>query len=65
VVGKTWAAFRASRSQRYYTEPKTGPCLVGKTQFQSEWSGERICRRCKSAKIWRSGVLRRRPVSRC
>jgi hypothetical protein len=51
VVGKTWAALRASRSQRYYTEPKTGPCLVCKTQFQSEWSGERICRRCKSAKI--------------
>jgi hypothetical protein len=38
-----------------YIEPKTRLCLVCKTPFQSEWSGERICRRCKSAKIWRSG----------
>jgi hypothetical protein len=36
-------------------EPKTRPCLVCKTPFLSEWSGERICRRCKSAKIWRGG----------
>ena len=38
-----------------HVEPKTRPCLVCKTPFQSEWSGERICRRCKSGKIWRSG----------
>ena len=36
-------------------EPKMRPCLVCKTQFLSEWSGERICRRCKSAKVWRGG----------
>ena len=38
-----------------HVEPKTRPCLVCKTPFQSEWSGERVCRRCKSGKIWRSG----------
>ena len=37
-------------------EPKTRSCLRCKTLFQSEWIGERICRRCKSAKIWRSGT---------
>jgi hypothetical protein len=36
-------------------EPQTRPCLVCKTPFLSAWSGERICRRCKSGKIWRSG----------
>ena len=36
-------------------EPKTRSCLRCKTLFQSEWIGERICRRCKSAKIWRNG----------
>src|SRR5581483_4768217 len=40
-----------------YIEPKIRPCLVCKTPFQSEWSGERICRRCKSAKIWRSSSV--------
>ena len=40
-----------------HTEPKTRPCLVCKTPFLSEWSGERICRRCKSAKIWRGGGI--------
>jgi len=37
-------------------EPKTRPCLLCKTPFPSEWSGERVCRRCKSAKSWRGGV---------
>lgn len=36
-------------------EAKTRPCLVCKSSFPSEWSGERICRRCKSGKTWRSG----------
>jgi hypothetical protein len=36
-----------------YTEPKTGPCLVCKTQFQSEWSGERIV---VAASLPRSGA---------
>jgi hypothetical protein len=43
-----------------HTEGKTRPCLVCKTPFESEWSGERVCRRCKSGKIWRSGVATQR-----
>lgn len=42
------------------TEAKTRACLVCKTSFQSEWSGERICRRCKSAKVWRNGAAAQR-----
>jgi hypothetical protein len=38
-------------------EAKTRPCLVCKTPFQSEWFGERICRRCKTTKIWRTSSL--------
>jgi hypothetical protein len=37
-------------------ETKIRQCLTCKTAFESRWSGERICRRCKSGKIWRSGV---------
>jgi hypothetical protein len=37
-------------------ETKTRLCLTCKVPFESKWSGERICRRCKSGKIWRSGV---------
>lgn len=36
--------------------PKTRPCLVCSTPFESAWAGERVCRRCKSGKAWRSGV---------
>lgn len=38
-------------------EPRTRPCLVCKTPFKSQWSGERVCRRCKTAKIWRTSSL--------
>ena len=38
------------------SDPKTRPCLVCEVPFQSEWAGERICRRCKSTAAWRSGA---------
>ncbi len=31
-------------------------CLVCGQEFVSEWSGNRICKRCKSSSAWRSGV---------
>jgi hypothetical protein len=31
-------------------------CLMCATQFMSEWSGERICRKCKDRAVWRAGV---------
>ncbi len=36
-------------------------CLICKTSFQSEWSGERICRRCKAKKTWSSGIAESSP----
>ena len=35
---------------------KTRRCLRCKTPFQSKWSGERICGRCKGSAAWRNGV---------
>lgn len=35
--------------------PKARHCLRCKAEFHSEWSGERICRRCKSSNAWRNG----------
>lgn len=33
--------------------PKRRNCLRCKSSFKSEWSGERICAKCKVAKSWR------------
>jgi hypothetical protein len=35
--------------------PKSRCCLKCQSTFQSEWSGERLCRRCKSKSGWRQG----------
>ena len=31
-------------------------CLMCGDEFLSEWSGNRICKRCKSSTAWRSGL---------
>ena len=31
-------------------------CLKCNTSFHSEWSGERICKKCKGTFNWRSGL---------
>lgn len=35
---------------------KIRQCLRCKASFQSEWSGERICPRCKGTSSWKNGV---------
>lgn len=35
--------------------PKIRRCLKCQTPFHSEWSGERICPRCKTTTAWRQG----------
>jgi hypothetical protein len=42
---------------RRASEEKIRKCLVCKSPFPSSWSGERVCRRCKSTSAWRSGAL--------
>ncbi len=36
--------------------PKTRNCLRCTSIFTSEWSGERICPRCKSSRAWKDGI---------
>lgn len=36
--------------------PKLRQCLRCNDEFESEWSGERICRRCKTSATWRRGL---------
>jgi len=35
--------------------PKLRHCLWCKTEFLSDWSGEWVCRHCKSKSAWRNG----------
>lgn len=36
--------------------PITRSCLRCRSDFQSEWAGERICKRCKGTAAWREGI---------
>ncbi len=38
--------------------PKLRQCLRCEATCHSDWSGERICARCKGTAAWRSGVPR-------
>lgn len=38
--------------------PKYRKCLTCRESFQSEWSGQRVCAKCKKKTQWRSGALR-------
>ena len=37
------------------SSPKARRCLRCDTRFDSAWSGERICPRCKGSSAWRNG----------
>ncbi len=41
--------------ERVYEE-KTRDCLMCGDPFESSWTGERVCKRCKSSGRWRSGA---------
>jgi hypothetical protein len=43
--------------------PKIRQCLRCEAAFPSEWSGERICARCKRSAAWCTGVLLRPGLS--
>ena len=42
---------------------KTRNCLRCGTAFASQWSGERICGRCKGSAVWREGAFTPRLAS--
>ena len=31
-------------------------CLKCREPFESEWSGERVCLKCKTLRVWREGA---------
>ncbi len=35
---------------------KMRKCLRCQKPFESEWIGERICKRCKNSGVWRQGL---------
>jgi len=37
-------------------EQRTRVCLNCREKFQSEWAGNRICKRCRATSIWRQGA---------
>lgn len=39
--------------------PRKRGCLSCSLPFQSQWAGERICKRCKSSAVWRDGTRTR------
>jgi len=45
-----------------WNTPKVRQCLRCEATFSSNWSGERICSRCKGSNAWRNGApLRSNP----
>ncbi len=37
-------------------QTKLRHCLKCQAPFESAWSGERVCRKCKTSRVWRDGV---------
>lgn len=37
------------------TTPRS--CLRCQAPFESAWAGERVCRKCKTSRVWRDGVV--------
>lgn len=37
------------------TALKPRQCLMCRQEFESEWAGERVCKRCKATASWRQG----------
>ena len=37
-------------------EAKQRKCLKCRSEFLSEWPGERVCKSCKSTSAWRDGM---------
>ena len=44
-------------SRNSWDVPKIRKCLTCGEKFESAWSGERICKKCKSTSAWKSGVM--------
>ena len=45
----------SATSRRASDGPRPRKCLCCRTLFDSEWSGERVCKRCQSGTAWKQG----------
>ena len=41
--------------QMHTQTQKVRKCLLCSTNFESEWAGERVCKKCKATAAWRQG----------
>ncbi len=37
-------------------QTKLRHCLKCQAPFESAWSGERVCPKCKTSRVWRDGI---------
>ena len=49
-------AYHAKPTTERTDVAKTRRCLKCREPFESEWSGERVCRHCKSLDSWRQAT---------
>jgi hypothetical protein len=47
---------KPERDPRFPATSRPRRCLMCGSRFDSAWSGERICRSCKTKSVWRTGV---------
>lgn len=48
-------ALPSSDEERQKPTQKIRKCLLCSTDFESEWAGERVCKKCKATAAWRQG----------
>ena len=48
-------AYKTDTQNENKTEARERRCLMCKERFDSEWAGERICKRCRQTAAWRQG----------
>jgi hypothetical protein len=49
---KRASAYGKPKANKYAGQEKKRNCLKCKTEFKSEWPGERICKVCKTSRAW-------------
>jgi hypothetical protein len=48
-------ALPSSEEEQEKSTRKVRKCLLCSTDFESEWAGERVCKKCKATAAWRQG----------
>ncbi len=48
-------ALPTKEEEHFSPTQKVRKCLLCSTHFESEWAGERVCKKCKATAAWRQG----------